>query len=129
MIAVGIGLALSSIGVIIWSSFAIANVDRSEDTYNEFIDLSWGFEPSLQDEFDRERNFFSLIRVAGVVGLFFGAVLAFYGNSLRERSTVADSVVFVERPGSDGTMQYCEFCGHYLDSETIRCQGCGRRRP
>lgn len=127
MIAVGIGLALSSIPVVVWATFAIANVDRSEDAYDEVIEWSWGFEPSLEDEFDRERSFFSLIRVAGLVALVLGAVLAFYGYLLREPSACEESVV-VERSSTDGTPQYCESCGHFLGSESAWCQSCGRRR-
>ena len=52
LVAVGIGLALNSIPVMICASFAIASVDRSEATFNEAAEWSWGLDSYLDGEFD-----------------------------------------------------------------------------
>ena len=127
LIALGIALALISIPVIAWSSLAIASVDRSEEVYDEFIELNWGVNPyPLEDEFDRERSFLSAIRVAGIIGAITGLVLLAYAYFMRDVSGYADTIVCRSDVQSDGARHYCEFCGGPTQSGSVRCDGCGR---
>lgn len=120
--------ALSSVTVIAWTSFAIRSVDRSQDALDEIGYWTWGTDPFIDDHLDRERDFLSVVRIIGFIGLIFGVILALYGYSMRERSVCADSIVVAGSSVSDGTVRYCEFCGQALDLGSVWCKGCGRKR-
>jgi hypothetical protein len=121
--------ALSSITVIAWTSFAIRGVDRSQDALDEIDYWTWDPDPFIDDHLDRERDFLSVVRIIGFIGLMFGVILTLYGYSMRERAVCTDSFVAAGPAVNDGTVRYCEFCGQTLALGSVWCKGCGRKRP
>ena len=74
----GIVFALGSITAIAWTSFAIRSVDRSQDALDDALDEIdyWAWDPDffIDDHLDRERDFFSVVRIIGFIGLMFGVI-------------------------------------------------------
>jgi hypothetical protein len=128
LMAFGIGIALSSLGIILWASFVMAAVERSEDMFDDSTSgWTWDPDPFYEDTFDRQRDSFSLIRLAGVVALVVGALLAFYGYSLSEGRPFEDSMVAREIVPNDGRPHYCESCGQSYGPGSEWCGVCGRK--
>ena len=112
--------------VALWASFQISTLNIAEDVMDEWNSWDYSYPGQIDEEFEEQRDRYSAIRVAGLIALVVGAIVAVCGLILLKRdSTVLASTVQVTTTVT-GAVNFCEYCGRQLSAGAVRCPSCGR---
>ena len=104
--------------VALWASFQISTLNIAEDVIGEW--------DSLSDSFEEQRDRYSAIRVAGLIALVIGAIVAVYGFILLKRDSTVLEFAAPVATTVPGAVNFCEYCGRQLSAGAVRCPSCGR---
>ena len=125
LIALGLAIMLGAGSVVLWSSFQIRNLERAQDIGDEW-GLWYPYDDILDDEFERQRDFYSAVRILGAIGLMVGLIMVLYGFLLMKKKPEPVAVVAQAPSTVVGATNFCEFCGRQISPGAARCPGCGR---
>ena len=110
----------------LWASFQISTLNIAEDVMDEWNSWPDSYPGQIDEEFEEQRDRYSAIRVAGMIALVIGAVVAVCGFILLKREpTVLEFTVPVTAT-VPGAVNFCEHCGRQLSPGAVRCPACGR---
>jgi hypothetical protein len=137
VIVVGIAIMLGAGMAVLWSSLELRNIERSQDLLGEFDDL-WG---ELDDEWypfgdideitasqlEKQHDYYSSVRIAGVIGMIVGAVIVLYGFLYLKEEPKPSSMPRSIPQAAAGAVNYCEYCGRQIGPGAVWCPGCGRK--
>ena len=128
LVVLVLGFAIMVTGGLtaLWASFQISTLNIAEDVMDEWNSWPDSYPGQIDDEFEEQRDRYSAVRVAGLIALVIGAIVAVCGFILLKRDTTPlESTVPVTNAVS-GAVNFCEYCGRPLSPGAVRCPACGR---
>jgi hypothetical protein len=137
VIVVGIAIMLGAGMVVLWSSIELRNIERSQDLLDEFDDLwdelddEWypfgDIDEITASQLEKQHDYYSSVRIAGVIGLIAGAIIALYGFLVLKEEPKPSSMSPFAPQATPGATNYCEYCGRQISPDAVWCPGCGRK--
>ena len=133
VIIIGFVVMLTGALVALWASFQISSLERAQNFLDE-MDDEWNdwlnpYPGLLGEEFERERSYYSNIRIVGVVTLIAGVVVVVVGAILLRKEPAPAAYAPMAPATITGAVNYCEYCGRHLSPGAVMCPGCGRTFP
>ncbi|MDH3365513.1 MAG: zinc ribbon domain-containing protein [Thermoplasmata archaeon] len=130
LIVVGIAVMLGAGMVVLWSSIELRNLERAQDVlddFDPFFPFNDPYNDIIEEEFDKQRDYYSTVRIVGVVGLAAGAIIVLYGLLFVKEEPRSLWAAPSTPPVPAGAMNYCEHCGRQISPGAVWCPGCGRK--
>lgn len=128
IVLIALGFVFMLVGglIALWASFQMSSLEVAHDIFDE-----WGYPydvyPDLIDEeYERLRDYYSAVRVAGVTGMIVGIIVAFYGFILLRKEPEPIAPASSSLSTVSGVVNFCEYCGRQIPPGAVRCPGCGR---
>ncbi len=129
VIAVGIAMMLGAGIVVLWSSLELRNLERAHDFVDDWDE--WypfnGLEDLVDDQYEKQHDYYTSVRIVGVVGLISGAIITLYGFLAMKEVPRLSSAYPPTMQTTPGTTSYCEYCGRRIGPGAVWCPGCGRK--
>jgi len=129
VIVVGIAIMLGAGMVVLWSSLELRNIEHAQDLADELNSLyPFGDIDQIVDaQLEKQHDYYSSVRIAGVIGLIAGAIIALYGFLFLKGEPKPSSMSPSAPQAAPGATNYCEYCGRQISPGAVWCPGCGRK--
>jgi len=128
LIVVGIVMMLGAGMAILWSSIELRNLERAQDVLDEWGEWEWyPYSGFVDAETERLHDYYSAVRIVGVIGLIAGAIIALYGFLFLKEEPKPSSMAPSTPQMATGATNYCEYCGQQISPGAVWCPGCGRK--
>ncbi len=129
VIVVGIAIMLGAGIVVLWSSLELRNLERTHDFVDDWDEWypfdGWG--DLVDDQYEKQHDYYTSVRILGVVGFIAGAIITLYGFLGMKETPKLSSAYPPPMQTPPGTTNYCEHCGRRIGPGAVWCPGCGRK--